>query len=105
MEQIIEGTGDVFADLGLFLSEEETLKLQIAAAIAVAIQRKKITQVQAAELIGTDQSKVSALLRGHVKGFSTNRLLRILVSLGQNVDIRISAAKKCAGQIRVMRAA
>jgi hypothetical protein len=37
--------------------------------------------------MGLDQPKVSALVRGRLAGFSTDRLLRCLMQLGQDVDI------------------
>ena len=51
-------------------------------------------QVQAAQLLGMDQPKVSALVNGQLSGFSSDRLLRCLAALGQNVEIVIRAESR-----------
>ena len=51
------------------------------------IENRKLTQAKATSLLGVDQAKVSALLRGKLSGFSTDRLLRFLNALGQDIEI------------------
>lgn len=50
----------------------------------------KLTQTEAAQMLGIDQPKVSALLRGKLLGFSTERLFRFLNALGNDVEIRVT---------------
>jgi predicted XRE-type DNA-binding protein len=38
----------------------------------------------------TDQSKVSAVLRGRLEGFSAARLIQFFLLLGHDIDIRVS---------------
>jgi len=45
--------------------------------------------VQAAELLGLSQPDVSRLLRGQFRDYSVERLLRLLMALGRDVDIVI----------------
>ncbi len=80
-------TGNVFADLGVPQPEEALAKAELAAAIARLITGRHLTQVAAAKLLGVDQPKVSALLRGQLTGFSSDRLIRFLTLLGNDVDI------------------
>jgi len=89
--EIYEGSGNVFADLGLPNPEERLLKASIAFEIKQIIKGKKWTQIEAAERAGLDQAKISYLLRGRLRGFSVERLLRILNRLGRKVEVRISA--------------
>ena len=70
--------------------------------IAQVIAARKLTQKKAATLLGIDQAKVSALLRGKFEGFSTDRLLRLLNRLGQNVDIVIRPAQDEEASTRVI---
>ncbi len=72
------GSGNVFADLGVAEPEEELAKAQLAGHIRGAIKRRRLTQAEAAALIGVDQPKVSALINGRLAGFSSDRLLRCL---------------------------
>jgi predicted XRE-type DNA-binding protein len=96
------GSGNVFADLNLPSSPDDMLKVEIARAIGKSIDRLGLTQVQAAKKLGTDQAKISEIVRGRLKGFAVDRLLNYLVALGHDVDIRISQkARRDEGKIRV----
>lgn len=97
--------GNVFADLGLKNPEVLLAKAELAQRIADIIAERKLTQVRAAKLLGIDQPKVSALLRGRLGGFSTDRLFRFLNALGRDVEIVIRPARKDReGDTRVVSA-
>ena len=105
-DEVIKSSGNVFADLGLPSSPEYMLKVDIACAIAGTIQKRNLTQAAAGEIIGVDQAKVSALLRGRLTGFSIERLVMFLVKLGRDVDITISKEHaNREGKVRVKAAA
>ncbi len=82
-------SGNVFADLGMRNADEALAKAELAHKVTVLIRRKKLTQVQAAKLLGIDQPKISALTRGRLSGFSIERLIRFLLSLGQDIKITV----------------
>jgi predicted XRE-type DNA-binding protein len=88
--QIYSSCGNVFEDLGLPNSDELLIKAQLAHQISELIEMRHLTQSDAAKLLGVDQPKVSALMRGKLSGFSTDRLFRFLNALGRNVEIRIT---------------
>ena len=88
-----ESSGNVFADLGVENPEEALAKSELARQIAKLIKKKKLSQKQAAEILGIDQPKISNLIRGRLRSFSLERLIRFLNSLGQDVSIMISPAK------------
>ncbi len=88
-QDYIEGSGNVFADLGLPNADELLAKAELAIRITDILRRRRLTQVQAAEILGVDQPKVSALIRGRLAGFSIERLLRFLLLLGADVAITI----------------
>jgi predicted XRE-type DNA-binding protein len=102
-----EGSGNVFADLQVPDSNEALAKADIAVQIASAIQRRGLTQAAAAAKLGVDQADVSDLVRGKLSGFSTDRLIRFLNALGQDVDIVIytTAHARRAGETRVREVA
>lgn len=89
-----DSAGNVFVDLGLPSTPKDLLKVAIAREITNTLLKKKLTQVDAAKLIGIDQAKVSALMRGRLKGFSVERLINILVMLGRDVNINIPQVYK-----------
>ncbi len=95
-------SGNIFADLGFPDSEERLAKTNLAIQINKLIKRKKLTQIQAAELLGIDQPKISALSTGKLSGFSLERLFRFLTILGQDITINITPkarSKKIANVI------
>lgn len=81
--------GNVFADLGLSNPEERLIKAELARKISEIIATRQLNQVQAAEVLGIDQPKISALTRGKLKDFSIHRLIRFINILGNDVEITI----------------
>lgn len=86
---IDRGSGNVFADLDLPNPDIALAKAELVQRIRGIIAERKLTQAQAAELLGLDQPKVSALVRGRVEGYSIDRLFRFLNALGQRVEITV----------------
>ena len=70
VDSITPSGGNAFADLGLPDAEERKIKVQLAVAINAQITRRRLTQLQAAERLGINQPKVSALLNYKLSGFS-----------------------------------
>ncbi|HYU36269.1 MAG TPA: helix-turn-helix transcriptional regulator [Thermoanaerobaculia bacterium] len=101
---VTPSSGNVFADLGFAEPEEELTKAELASHIRQVIRRRRLTQVAAAALMGIDQPKVSALLNGRLTNFSTDRLMRLLTALGQDVEIvvREKSSTLDKGRIRVV---
>jgi predicted XRE-type DNA-binding protein len=105
-EAIARGTGNVFADLGYADAEERQTKLRLALAINAVIARRRLTQATAAEKLGANQPKVSALANYKLDGFSVERLMIFLTALDQDVDIVIKnkPRSRSAGRISVIAA-
>lgn len=89
-----QGGRNIFEDLNLPDAEELNAKARIVYRICDLLQKRKLTQQEAADLLGTDQPRVSALLHGRLEGFSSDRLFRFLNALDQDIDIVIRRAKK-----------
>jgi predicted XRE-type DNA-binding protein len=83
------GSGNVFADLGISNPELALAKAELVQHIRRLIEERKLTQMKAAKLLGLDQPKVSALVRGRVEGYSLDRLFRFLNALGQRIEITV----------------
>lgn len=99
---VYTSSGNVFADLGLPNSEERLVKAELARKISEAISFRKLTQVQAAELLGIDQPKISALVRGRLSGFSIDRLFQFLNDLDNDVEIVIKRKPEDRKQARTI---
>lgn len=89
---ILESSGNVFADLGCDDADDKLVKADIAICISQVIKDRQLTQTAAAKLLGIDQPSVSKLLKGQLRGFSTERLFKFLKALNQDVEIRIRPA-------------
>ena len=87
-------SGNVFADLGLPKPDDLLAKAELTAKIIEEIQQRRLTQSQAASILGIDQPKVSALKQGHLSSFSIERLMRFLVLLGRDVEITVKQRRK-----------
>ena len=100
-------SGNVFADLGFAEPGEELAKAQLASHLRQIIKRRHLTQVAAATLMGIDQPKVSALLNGRLANFSSERLMRLLTALGQDIEIVVKSKRRGQerGRIRVVEQA
>ena len=85
------GSGNVFADLGLGDADERLAKAKLAHEIANACEG--MTQREIAARLEIDQPKVSALLRGQLRQFSTERLMTFVRRAGQDVEIHVRPAK------------
>lgn len=105
-EAIVHGTGNVFADLGYPDAEERQTKLRLAHAINEVIARRRMTQAAAAERLGVNQPKVSALANYKLDGFSVERLMTFLTALDQDVEIviRKKPRSRTSGRISVVAA-
>lgn len=101
---VYAGTGNVYADLGYPDADEMLVKAKLVHKIAEIIQRRGLTQVEAAKLLGLTQPKVSAMLRGQFRGFSERRLIDCLTSLGRDVQIVIKETpqRRTGGKLTVV---
>ena len=86
-ERVTKSSGNVFADLRLCNPGEALAKAELAHRNGQVIAERGLTQAAAARLLGLDPPKVSALVRGRLKGFSVGRLFRCLNALGQEIEI------------------
>jgi predicted XRE-type DNA-binding protein len=84
------GSGNVFADIGVADPEVALAKAKIVQQIDACIQSRGLTQKQAGVLLGLDQSNLSRLLRGRVKGFTLDRLVKFLNLLDLDVEINVT---------------
>jgi predicted XRE-type DNA-binding protein len=57
--------------------------------IDAIIRQCRLTQLEAAKVLGLSQPDVSRLLRGNFREYSVDRLLRLLTALGRDVEIVI----------------
>jgi predicted XRE-type DNA-binding protein len=103
-QEFTPSSGNVFADLNLPYADDLLAKAELAAKIIAEIQRRRLTQSQAAAILGIDQPKVSALKQGKLSGFSIERLMRLLLALGRDIEITVKGRSR-SGSIAKLRVA
>jgi len=98
-------SGNVFDDLGLPDAEELLLKSNLAMKINNIIEKRHLSQTQAADILGIPQPKVSMIQHGKLRGFSLEKLCHFLTLLGRDVDIVVKNRKKSGvGHMRIVYA-
>ena len=70
-------------------SEAHVLNAELVIRIDEIIRQRGLKQVEAAKLLGLSRPDVSRLLRGSFREYSVERLLRLLMALGHDVEIVI----------------
>lgn len=100
-DEITEGTGNVFADLGLPEPGDRQTKTRLAMAVNALLKERRVKQTDAAALLGIPQSKVSALVNYRLDQFSVEKLMTFLTALERDVEIVIRPSRHGAGQVSV----
>lgn len=102
---IHRSSGNVYKDLGFPEAEEMQAKAILVSRIMEIVKKKKLTQKKAAEILGITQPKISLLSRGQFSGFSIGKLINMLNTLHQDIEIiikdRSSTKKRHSGHITV----
>jgi predicted XRE-type DNA-binding protein len=84
---VVRGSGNVFADLGLPNAEEKQTKVRLAFAINRILNHQRLSQPKAARRLHINQPKISALSNYRLEGFSVERLMNFLTALDRDVEI------------------
>jgi predicted XRE-type DNA-binding protein len=96
-------TGSVFSPAGNAFDalrgggeNERHLKVQLAFLIKRSIKALELKQERVAELTGLSQPDVSRIVRGQLKGFSSFKLVEVLLLLGGHVRLTVEVPKRPA---------
>jgi predicted XRE-type DNA-binding protein len=88
--RIRRGSGNVFQDVGF--PPEEAAHLLIRSDLIITLnqllEKRGLTQVRAARLLGVTQPRISDLRRGRLELFSIDTLVDMLARLGVSVTLR-----------------
>jgi len=75
----------------------------LAKEIASILESQQLTQTEAAYIMRDAPSQISLVVTGKLRGFSTERLIRMLARLGREIDIVIRPARGRNGKVSVTR--
>ena len=91
------GTENVLVDLGFEDAEELSAKAVLAVKLNELIEKRGLSQTEAAGITGMTQPKVSQVRRYKLQNISLERLMQALVSLDQQVEIVVRPARRARG--------
>ena len=102
--KVEEGSGNIFKDLGFSdeVAEKELLKAQLGSEILRILKERKLTQIEAAKLLGVKHIEISHLESAKLSNYSVERLMRFLNQLNRDIEIRIIPSEDREGQQRVI---
>ena len=94
--RIQRSSGNVFKDLGFPAREAAHLliRAELMTQLTQILKKRKLTQVEAARLLGVSQPRVSDLARGRINLFSIDSLVEMLSRLGVSVSLRARGSKR-----------
>ena len=92
-EPIVKSSGNIFLDLGFPPEEAAILQMrsEVMADLRKFIQSKKLTQAEAANILGVSQSRVSDLIRGKWEKFSLEMLIVLATKAGMRISLKRAA--------------
>ena len=99
---VMEGSGNVFADLGLPNPEQELVKAQLTLQIHAILRDSGMKQAEIAKILGVRQPQVSLLMRNRAGSFSVGRLMEFLTALRRDVEITVRPSRKQHGELSVV---
>jgi len=102
--RVEEGSGNVFADIGVPNPEEALAKAEIARQVNQILMRRGLSQVQAGALLRIAQPRVSDLVRGRLGKFSLEKLLQFARLAGIDVEIQMRPSNKPSLKVRTRAA-
>lgn len=89
-----QGTDNVLFDLGFDDAEELSAKAALALKLNELIDKRSLSQTEAAAITGMTQPKISQVRRYKLQNISLERLMQALVSLDQHVEIVVQPARR-----------
>jgi len=100
-----KSSGNVFSDIGFSNAKERLVKADLAIRINKIIKKRKLKQEDAAQILGINQPKISAIANGRLKDFSIERLIEFLNKLDQDVKILIHKKPKNTKRLAIFKVA
>lgn len=93
---VTKSGGNVFADLGFDQDEAEHLRIRSAlmGTLRDVLEKRKLSQADAAQLFEVSQPRISDLVRGKIGLFSIDTLVDMLARAGIRVEVRTTAMAK-----------
>lgn len=102
--EIVEGSGNIFRDLGFDGDEPAELMLRsiLFEQLRLVITNSGMTQGQIAEKLGTNKPKVAQIISGNMSDFSLQRIARYLLMLKYDICLSVRKASPDRNEGKIM---
>jgi predicted XRE-type DNA-binding protein len=87
-------TDNVLHDLGFDDAEELSAKTSLALKVNRLVEKRGLSQTEAAAITGMTQPKISQVRHYKLQNISLERLMQALVALDQQVEITVRPARR-----------
>ena len=93
---VTRSSGNVYSDAGLPDADTQLVKAQLVSRIDAIIRERGLSQREAARILDIAQPDLSNILRGRFRGYSIERLMRMLTAFDCDVSIVIAEKDRAA---------
>ena len=90
----IQAIDNVLVDLGFEDAEDLSAKAILAVKLNELVEKRGLSQIEAAKITGMTQPKISQVRRYKLQNISFERLMQALVSLDHEVEIVVRPARR-----------
>ena len=88
--ELVKGSDNPFADVGLPDADTKLIKADLAAEIVGILRERHLTGAAAAKLVGMQTADISRIRNADVSRFTIDRLVHILNRLNRHVEMRVT---------------
>ena len=87
--EVVRGSDNPFRDAGLPHPELENARAVLAAEIIGILNKQNLSKRKAAAITGIDPADITRIRNADVKGFTIDRMIKILEKLNHKVEVRV----------------
>ncbi len=87
--EVVRGSDNPFRDAGLPNPELENARATLAAEIIGILNQQNLSKRKAASITGIDPADVTRIRNADLKGFSMDRMIKILATFNHRVEVRV----------------
>ena len=87
--EVVRGSDNPFRDAGLPNPELENARAVLAAEIISILNKQNLSKRKASAITGIDPADITRIRNADLKGFSIDRMIKILESLNHRVELRV----------------
>ncbi|WP_454061956.1 helix-turn-helix domain-containing protein [Candidatus Nitrospira salsa] len=94
--EVIRGSDNPFGDVGLPDADTKLVKADLCGNIIDILDKKGWSQRQASLQTGIDQADICRIKNGDLKGFTIDRLVKVLNNLNHKVEVTVRPIRRRA---------